>query len=92
MTDPTTTRRRSFKIWHLTRKDDDHEGGLAGFFIIAELEQQARFAACDWVEENGNEEDRCVWLDPRKSHVQELGKADARYNEVTVITSFYQGE
>jgi hypothetical protein len=88
MTDPTPTRRRSFKIWHLTRKDDHDFGTYTEFIVVAELEQQARFAACDSVKP----EDQCVWLDPRKSHVQELGKADARYNEVTVITSFYQGE
>jgi hypothetical protein len=85
----TPSRRRSYKIWHLTRKDDYGYGTNVEFVIVAETEQAARFTASDTVRSS----DRHVWLDPRISHVQLLGKTElGAYDKSTVITSVYHGE
>jgi hypothetical protein len=85
MTEETTAtetplRRRSYKIGYGTNIE---------FVIIAETEQAARFTASDTVRPS----DRHVWLDPRVSHVQLLGKTElGAYDKPTVIVSVYHGE
>jgi hypothetical protein len=83
------SRRRSYKIWHLTRKDDYGHGTTGEFVIVAETEQAARFTASD----AAGKSDRHVWLDPRISHVQLLGKTELGvYDKPTVIVAVYHGE
>lgn len=83
-------RRKSYKIWHLTRKDDYGYGTHIEFVIAADTEQAARFAASDTT---AGKSDRHIWLDPRISHVQLLGKTEVgAYDKPTVIVSVYHGE
>jgi hypothetical protein len=73
----------------LIRKDDYGYGTHTEFVIVAETEQAARFAASD----TARQSDRHVWLDPRISHVELLGKTDAgAYDKPTVIVAVYRGE
>jgi phage anti-repressor protein len=88
-TETATPRRRSYKIWHLTRKDDYGYGTNIEFVIVAETEQAARFTASD----AAGKSDRHVWLDPRISHVDMLGKTElGAYDKPTVIVAVYHGE
>jgi hypothetical protein len=83
------SRRRSYKIWYLTRKDDYGYATTSEFVIVAETEQAARFTASD----AAGKSDRHVWLDPRISHVQLLGKTElGAYDKPTVIVAVYHGE
>lgn len=85
----TLSRKRSSKIWHLTRKDDYGYGTNIEFVIVAETEQAARFTASD----AAGKSDRHVWLDPRISHVLLLGKTDpGAYEKPAVIVAVYHGE
>lgn len=88
-TTDTPSRRRSSKVWHLTRKDDYGYGTYIEFVIVAETEQAARFAASD----AASKTDRHVWLDPRISHVEMFAKTDpGAYDKPIVIVAVYHGE
>lgn len=88
MTDTSSSRRRSFKVWHLTLKEDNGYGRHTEFIVVTETAQDARYLACDSVKES----EQCMWLDPRKSHIEELGTADKKHTEPKVITSVYYGD
>lgn len=84
----TTSRRRSLKLWHLTRKDDYGYGTHIEFLVAAALHQEARFMASDTVRAT----DRHVWLDPRVSSCQEIGTADKSFVKPEILISVYHGE
>lgn len=91
MSEETTTapaRRRSLKLWHLTRKDDYGYGTNIEFLVVAGLHQEARFLASDSVRAT----DRHVWLDPRVSACQEIGVAAKSFVKPEILISVYHGE
>jgi hypothetical protein len=72
------------RLWHLERKDDLGWGVTREFWIAAKTDQAARELASDT-----DEEDRVTWLDRRRSHCSEEGKADPR-RKTAVVVSRYQ--
>jgi hypothetical protein len=82
MTEPAK-RRVGQKIWWLQRTDDKADyGSVIELIIAAPTEQAAREWACD----TAKAEDQCVWLDRRRSHMTELGKATDSFRETTTLT------
>lgn len=79
--------RGAYKLWRISRIDSVAVGAIE-FLISAKTEQAARELACDTVKP----EDSCVWLDRRKSRIDELGRSADRFRGTQIITSFYQEE
>jgi hypothetical protein len=74
-------RRRTYKIWHLTRTG---AVGSYGMVIIAQTSQEARELAADSV----GDDDAITWIDRRKSHITELGIANKEENKTRIVTEY----